>query len=120
MKKSLATKTVSLNEAESPPGKRSQPRRAKKPGKQERAARKESQPTTYEITLKNADTPGLPAPATTISPPTAKVSESPADETEEAEASVPPSDPVLRESERILADYVAMLHQPSAVAVAAH
>jgi hypothetical protein len=88
--------------------------------KRERAARKESQPTTYEITLKNADTPGLPAPATTISPPAAKLSGSPADETEGAEASVPQSDPVLRESERILADYVAMMHRPSAVALAAH
>ena len=50
----------------------------------------------------------------------AKLSESPADETEEAEASVPQSDPVLRESEHILADYVAMLHRPSPVAMAAH
>ncbi len=61
--------------------------------KQERAARKESQPTTYDITLKNADAPGLPAPETTVSSPVAKLSASPADETEEAEASVPQSDP---------------------------
>ena len=119
LKNRLATKTVALNEANRRQEKE-EARSREEARKRERAARKESQPTTYEITLKNADTPGLPAPATTISPPAAKLSGSPADETEGAEASVPQSDPVLRESERILADYVAMMHRPSAVALAAH
>jgi carboxyl-terminal processing protease len=119
LKNRLATKTVALNEANRRQEKE-EARSREETRKHERAARKESQPTTYEITLKNADTPGLPAPATTISPPAAKLSGSPADETEGAEASVPQSDPVLRESERILADYVAMMHRPSAVALAAH
>jgi hypothetical protein len=88
--------------------------------RQERAARKESHPITCEITLMNADTQGLPAPSTTASSPVAKLSEFPAHETEDTEANVPQSDPVLRESERILADYVGMLRRPSAVAVAAH
>jgi hypothetical protein len=88
--------------------------------KLERAARKESQPTTYEITLKNADTPGLPAPVTAVTLPVAKLSKSPADEAEDAAASVPQSDPVLRESELILVDFVALLHQPSSVAAATH
>ena len=53
-KKSLATKTVDLNEAD----RRRETEEAKARAevrKQERAARKESQPTTYEITLENAD-----------------------------------------------------------------
>jgi GTPase involved in cell partitioning and DNA repair len=118
-KKSLATKTVSLNEAD----RRHEKEEAKAREEfrsQERATRKESQPTTYEITLKNAGTPGLPAPATTARSPVAKLSESPADETKDAEASFPQSDSVLRECERIMADYVEMLRQPSSVAAAAY
>jgi carboxyl-terminal processing protease len=118
-KKSQATKTVSMNEADRRQEK-AEARAREEVRKQERVARKESQPSTYEITLKNADTPGLPAPASTISSPVAKLLKSPADETEETEASVPQSDPVLRESEHILADYVAMLHRPASVAMAAH
>jgi carboxyl-terminal processing protease len=119
LKKSLETKTVSLNEAD----RRQEIEEAKareEARRQERAARKESQPISYEITLKNADTQGSPAPSTTVGSPVAKLSEFPAHETEDTEANVPQSDPVLRESERILADYVGMLHRPSSVAVAAH
>jgi hypothetical protein len=118
-KKSIAAKTVDLNEAD----RRQEKEEAKareEVRKQERAARKERPPTTYDITLKNAGVPGLPAPKTAKSPPVAKLSESPADEPEEAGAGVPQSDPVLRESERILADYVAMLRHPSPLAVATH
>ena len=119
LKKIVATKTVSLNEAD----RRRENKEAKEREelrKQERAARKESQPKSYEITLKNADMAGLPSPAAAISSPAARLSKSPAEETEDAEASMPQRDSVLRESERILADYVAMLHRPSAVALAAH
>jgi carboxyl-terminal processing protease len=121
LKKSLATKTVDLNEAD----RRQEKEEAKareQARKQELAAHKESQPATYDITLKNADTPGLPAPETTNSLPMAQLSqpESPADDTEPAEASVPQSDPDLRESERILADYVAMVQVHSTLAVATH
>jgi hypothetical protein len=52
--------------------------------------------------------------------PLAKSSKSPADEPQEAGVSVPQSDPILRESERIMADYVSMLLQPSSLAAAAH
>ena len=117
LKKSLETKTVSLNEADRRREKEEAKAR-KESRRQERAARKESQPITYEITLKNADTQGLPAPSTTASSPVAKFSESPADEAGNAAAGVAQNDPVLRESERILADYVGMLRRPSAVAVA--
>ncbi len=117
LKERLATKTVSLNEADRREEiAAAQAREADR--NRERAARHERQPTRYEITLRIADTPGLPAPATTPTPPVAKSSESPADETDEAEARIPQSDPVLRESERILADYVAMLPRPVSLAVA--
>jgi len=118
-KKSIAAKTVDLNEAD----RRQEMQKDKareEVRKQERAARKERPPTTYDITLKNAGTPGLPAPETAISSPVAKLSESPADEHEEARAGVAQSDPVLRESEGILADYVSMLHHPSTLAAAVH
>lgn len=118
-KKSLATKTVDMNEGD----RRQEKEEAKareEVRKQERAARKESPPATYEITLKNADIPGLPAPATNITSPAARLSESHTEEPDEAEASVAQWDPVLRESEGILADYVAMLRRHSSLAVAAH
>jgi carboxyl-terminal processing protease len=118
-KKSIAAKTVDLNEAD----RRQEKEEAKareEVRKQERAARKESPPTTYDITLKNAGAPSLPAPETAIGPSVAKLAESLADEPEDAGAGVPQSDPVLRESERILADYVSMLHHPSSLAVAGH
>jgi carboxyl-terminal processing protease len=118
LKERLAAKTISLNEAE-----RRQEQAAAKAReearKRERAARHESQPTSYEITLKNADVPGLPAAVATASSPAPKSSVSSADETEAAAAITPQRDPVLRESERILADYVFMLHRPSSLAVAA-
>jgi carboxyl-terminal processing protease len=118
-KKSLATKTVALNEADRRQEK-AEAKAREESRRQERAARKESQPTSYEITLKNANNPGLPAPTTAVSSPVAKLPASPADQAEEAEASIPQTDLILSESERILADYVAMLHPHSSVAVAAH
>ncbi len=119
LKMRLAAKTVSLNEADRRQEK-AEAKAREESRSRERVARKESQPASYEITLKNADIPGLPAPAATVSSTVAKLPQSQADETEEAEASIPQSDPILRESERILADYVAMLHRPSSVAVAGH
>jgi carboxyl-terminal processing protease len=118
-KKTLAAKTVDMNEAD----RRQELEEAKARAairKQERAARKESQPKTYEITLQNADTPGLPAPVTTKSTPMAKLSKPSANEMEDAEASTLQSDPVLGESERIMADYVFMLRGSSSLTAAAH
>jgi hypothetical protein len=88
--------------------------------KKERATRKERLPTTYEITVKDTSTPDLPAPETAVSAPVLKSSEFPADEMDEAEARIPQSDPALRESERILADYLGILHRPASVAKATH
>jgi carboxyl-terminal processing protease len=117
LKKSMAVKTDDMNEADRRKEKAAAKARAES-RKQERVARKESQPVTYDITVKNADTPGLPAPTRTISP-AGKLLTAPAEETGD-DASVPQNDPVLRESEHILADYVAMLRQPLPVVVAAH
>jgi hypothetical protein len=119
LKKSLATKTVSLNEAD----RREEKAEAKgreEARKREHAARREGLPATYEITLKNADTPGLPAPAIAVSSATGKLSNSPAAEAEDVESGYRQSDPILRETERILADYLALMHQGSTLAVAVH
>jgi carboxyl-terminal processing protease len=118
-KKNLTTQAVSLNEADRRrENEAAEAREASR--KQELAALKESQPITYNITVENADTSGLPAPVTTLSAPATKLSASVADKTNEAETSIPPSDPALRESEHIMADYVEMLQQSPAVVVAAH
>ena len=118
-KKNLATQAVSLNEADRRrETEAAEAREASR--KQELAALKENQPITYNITVENTDTPGLPAPISTLSAPATKLSASVADKTNEAEASISPSDPVLRESEHIMADYVEMLHQSPAMVVSAH
>jgi carboxyl-terminal processing protease len=119
LKESLATKSVSLNEADRRQ-EQAKARAREEVWRQERAARKATQPTSYEITLKNADLPGLPAPVDKVSSPVAKPRGSTPDETEAIEASNPQTDPIVRESERILADYVNMPNQPPSVAVAAH
>jgi len=116
--KNLATQTVSLNEAD-----RRQENEAAKARedlrKKELLARGESQPKTHEITLENSDAPDLPAPiAVKEGSPETKLPI--ADKTENVENGVLPNDPVLRESEHIMADYVGMLHHSTTVAVAAH
>ncbi len=117
-KKSLADKTVDMNEAD----RRRETEEAKTRAelrKKERASRNETRPATYDITLKNVDMPGLPAPATTTNSSVAKLVASPADGTDALDASVPQTDSVLHESERILADYVALLRRSSSMAAAA-
>jgi len=119
LKKSLAAKTDDMNEADRLQEKAAQ-RTREESRRQERFARKENQPATYEITVENAGHPGLPAPITTLNSPTAKLADLPSDEAEYVEATTPQNDPILRESERILADYVALLRHPSPMAAAAH
>ncbi len=92
--------------------------------KKEQASRKDNQPTTWDITLKNADQPGLPSPATnavasvTSPGPGPRAAESAAadsaastagtdDDDDEADLPTPVRvDPHLREAERILLDLV--------------
>jgi len=78
----------------------------------ERLARKTVEPTVYELTLKQAELPGLPPAvgktntATASLTGDAKVS----DHAEDAEDDTPPAvDATLEETQRILVDYIALL-----------
>jgi carboxyl-terminal processing protease len=102
--KNLATKTVSLNEAE---------RRAEVAGSKARereleAASSATQPTTYEITLENVDRPGLPRPVARIDRPTKTPSSLTDDLDAPATRSGRPDDELI-EAERIVADYARLL-----------
>jgi carboxyl-terminal processing protease len=109
LRKSLATKTVSLNEAERrqelAAAKARQAEREK-----ERAARKTQRPTTYEITLKNAAAPGLPPPLATPATPAAKKGAPGAGSDPTTPASG--EDVILTEAQQILADYVLLQRAP--------
>jgi carboxyl-terminal processing protease len=115
LKKNLATKTVSLNEAErrleNANNKSLEAARNK-----ERAARKESEPISYEITLQNAGIAGLPAPVASAKETSVKPSPSPDEDGDRAEDAVSATDPDLREAEKIMVDYVDLLHRPIGVA----
>jgi carboxyl-terminal processing protease len=121
LQKTLATKTVDMNEADRRQEKERAQARAKA-RKEERTARKETPPTTYEITLQNADNPGLPAPTTTTvaGVPKVKLMELPTNELDDNDPTMAARDPDLREAERIMADYVALLNHSSPVTVASH
>ncbi len=129
-KKQQADKSISLNEEQRLKEKNEAEAR-QKAREQERLTRKEPEVKTYELTLKNVDLPGLPAPlantnalakadqsAATISAmstnaPTAATTkpasphETLGDEAEPDKA--PTVDFVLEESEHILVDYVGLL-----------
>ena len=105
--KSAATKSVSLNEAERR-AEKEQLKARKKAHEQELARLAEQSPRVYEITLKNADKPGLPPPLTT-QPAKANASESADEDT----PSVSDRDVIMNEAQRILADYVGMETAPA-------
>ena len=118
-KKNLATKTVSLNEAER--------RREQQAGqnrdeirKQELLASGENEPATYAITVENADQPGLPAPVAIGDNLSTAKSAPIAEKKALAIRTGPSRDPILRESESILADYVNLVRQTPAAVLAAH
>jgi carboxyl-terminal processing protease len=100
LKKSLAEKSVSLNEAERRQ-ELAQLKARQDERKQEALVHPTSQPTTYEITLKNASSPGLP-------PPMARKKS----EKEEAAVAAGQSsarDILLHETLKILGDYIDLL-----------
>jgi carboxyl-terminal processing protease len=106
LKKSLATKAVSLNEAE-----RRHEMAQHKARREERAreTRDADGSTTYEITLKNASSPGLPPPVA-FSRASAVVPDSATGKPDEASTRRSPADDiVLNETLRILADYAELL-----------
>jgi carboxyl-terminal processing protease len=98
----LTTKSVSLNEAE----RRTEMEQLKartKSHRQELAASTGQMPRTYEISLENADIPGLPQP---LSVPPDK--EKPKDTANDDAPSASDQAVIMNEAERILADYVGM------------
>lgn len=130
-RKQQADKTVSLNEQERL-REREEARARQKARDEERRARPPSNWKIYEITLKQAEQPGLPPPPTKtnlLASATQSASAggdadalaantaSAAASGEAGEEEKPPQvDPVLEEAERILLDYLQLLRRKSEVA----
>jgi carboxyl-terminal processing protease len=131
-------KTISLNEAERLKERRQEIAREEAREK-ERATRTEPDEPTYEITLKQVDTPGLPAPVAKTNNVAAASTSKPADSTAPANAgtnhvAVAGADTdtasatrsedewrrkaALEETERILSDYISLMSKESPVLVA--
>jgi carboxyl-terminal processing protease len=103
LRKSLISKSVSLNEVER--RRELAEEKARTSERQlDRKALEKSSPRTYDITLENVDAPGLPAPAVEQKRIASVVLGDSSDD--EARDSAADRDVTLRESERILADYV--------------
>ena len=109
LRRSLARKTVSLNEAERRQEMAQQRARGEE-RERERRGRHTIRPTTYAITLKNAASPGLPPPVafSSVTDRTGPTDpSSAADDPEHASTGRSPTeDVVLDESVRIVTDYV--------------
>jgi carboxyl-terminal processing protease len=121
-KKSVADKTVSLNEAQRVKEKEEADQRSKN-RKKELAARPPSPEIVYEVKLKDVETPGLPAPekktnnVTSASGSTnATLVAKSADENESAEDTVNAPDIPLQEGKQILLDLVNLSLKQNAVA----
>lgn len=117
MKKSIASKSISLNEAE-----RREELAQNKARKAQRdkdlAQRHNEQPVTYEVTLKNAATPGLsraPAPAEAKQAAHAASTTDASNDDEAVQKTA--EDVIMNEGVKILADYTEML-RPAPAAVA--
>jgi carboxyl-terminal processing protease len=110
MKKDLADKSISLNEVERRKElAESKARRERR--EQEARALQATRPRTYEITLKNAATPGLPAPMkVTHRDAGANPASAGADEPEALTAGPSPVDEVImNEGLQVLADYTDLM-----------
>ncbi len=107
LKKSLVSKSVSLNEAQRRQEMAESKVRETELAQEERALRATGL-TSYEITVKNAALPGLPSPVA------AKDSAPAGDEDRDSDAKVRSAtdDIILNEGVRILADYVHALNPP--------
>jgi carboxyl-terminal processing protease len=114
MQKNLDAKTVSLNEAARRSDKEKD-RLREETRKQERLARHETQPPTYEITVQNASAPGLTrVEIATNSVPVNAVA-SGTNSTAGSDVSSPANDIGLRETENILVDYIGLLARPATI-----
>ncbi len=118
-KKLMADKTASLNEEVRLKEKKENEQRVEA-RKKERQARHEAEDKVYEITLKQADLPGLPPPVARTND-LAK-SETPADanktgdDEEDPEDKTPEVDVTLKETKRILLDLISLSQNETAVA----
>jgi carboxyl-terminal processing protease len=73
----------------------------------ERLARKTVEPKVYELTLKQAELPGLPPPVAKTNAPAANLA---GNQPEDDEEDAPPAvDATLEETQRILVDYIGLL-----------
>ena len=120
LKKSQATKSVSLNEA----NRRHEMAQAQATQSEyDKAvlALGSTRPVTYEITLKNASLPGLPPPsASTNSVATAQTGKTAAKENKldmDGADRSPSQDIIMTETEHILADYAALLGHKTEIVV---
>ncbi len=108
--KFLADKSISLNEAQRLKEKHEMEARLEA-RKAERKARPESEEKIYDITLKNAVLPGLPAPASKTNEVATAETVAPDDTDEFAEDKKTAIDVGLVEARKILADYVTLFGQ---------
>jgi len=105
LKKSLVAKSLSLNEAQRRQEMAESKAREAAFASDERAIRA-TETTTYEITLKNASSPGLPSPLALASSAPAK------DQDSDTKLRTTTDDIILNEGVQILADYVNALKPP--------
>jgi hypothetical protein len=102
-RKNLATKSVSLNEAQRR-GENMRDQARANALKRERLASHEAEPPTYEITVHSSASPGLPRASNAMTPIVKKsvaFNATPADDESSFAATIE-----LRETENILADYI--------------
>ena len=109
LKKSLISKSVSLNEEQRRQEMAESKARETELASEERALRVTG-PTTYEITLKSAALPGLPAPLAVAKNAPPKDGDKRSDS--EAKIRSATDDIILNEGVQILADYVNVLNPP--------
>jgi len=117
VEKNRATKALSLNEAERKHEKDEIAALAKA-RTAEILASKEPAPVTYEITVKNAEAPGLPAPVDPQKIAAHAVATN--DDDGDAAPAVPTQDILLGETEHILSDYVVMLEHSAGPVLSEH
>jgi carboxyl-terminal processing protease len=119
-KKQQADKTISLNEKDRLKEKEEMEARIKARDK-ERKARKETAEKVYDVTLKLADLPGLPAPTqktNTTSTASASTGGASVDQEDSLDEPAPGPDLPLVEAEHILMDYMRLLPKSTVVTTA--
>jgi carboxyl-terminal processing protease len=121
IKARLAEPVVSLNENQRRQEKAEADSRAKE-RTNERTGRQPSREIQYEITLKNADRPGLPEPLSVAAhSPQAEITDNDSESPDLAQAGKDlVSDRTLEETEHIMLDYITLLKAPANATFARH